>query len=121
MHFPLTQIHAAAKPAAEGSECARDQGKFWEFHDEVFENQAELGDGVEGIKKIAARVPGIDITKFNSCLDGGAKSAIVDQHQTQGLQVGVQGTPTFYINGIELVGAQPYSAFKQIIDSELAG
>jgi protein-disulfide isomerase len=115
-HFPLNQIHPYAQKAAEASECAADQGKFWEYHDKLFENQNALD--IQSLKKYAAEL-GLDTNKFNSCLDNGDKASQVNTELQEGISNGVSGTPTFFINGIELVGAQPYDAFKQIIDSEL--
>jgi len=124
-HFPLDQIHPSARPAAEAAECARDQGKFWEMHDKMFDEQQKQGSGTiafskDDLKNWAKQVQGLDAARFNQCLDSGEKASLVQQHQTEGLQLGVSGTPTFFVNGIELVGAQPYAAFKQVIDQELA-
>ncbi|HLC38120.1 MAG TPA: thioredoxin domain-containing protein [Candidatus Norongarragalinales archaeon] len=125
-HFPLDQIHPGATPAAEAAECARDQGKFWELHDKIFDEQQKQGSGTvaftkDDLKNWAKTVTGLNAQTFNACLDSGEKLSIVQQQQTQGLQAGVDGTPTFFVNGLKLVGAQPYSAFKQLIDAELAG
>lgn len=123
-HFPLDQIHPAAKISAEGAECARDQGKFWEYHDKIFDEQAKLGQGTVAytptdLKAWASEVQGLNANKFNECLDSGVKTALVEAQQQQGFEGGVSGTPTFWVNGVELVGAQPYSAFKQVIDQQL--
>jgi protein-disulfide isomerase len=115
-HFPLTQIHPYAQKAAEAAELAADQGKFWEYHDKLFQNQNNLD--TESLKRYAAEL-GLDTNKFNKGLESGEKAAIVNKDLQEGLSLGVQGTPTFFINGRILVGAQPYSAFKQIIDEEL--
>ncbi len=122
-HFPL-DFHPAAKPAALASECANEQGKFWEFHDLVFKDQAKItGQTPEGttqaLKNFAASL-NLNTSQFNSCLDSAKYKANVDKDQQEGATAGVNGTPTFFINGMSLVGAQPYSAFKTIIDQELA-
>lgn len=116
-HFPLTSIHPRAQKASEASECARDQGMFKEYHDKLFENQRALE--ISNLKQYAADL-GLDTDKFNSCLDDGEKASIVNNDLQEGRQKGVSGTPTFFINGQKLVGAQPYSVFKAAIDQQLA-
>lgn len=115
--FPLG-FHQYAEKAAEASECADDQGKFWEYHDELFKNQKsmEIADLKQYAKDLA-----LDVTAFNNCLDSGKKTAEVQKDIDDGLAYDVSGTPTFFINGIKLVGAQPYSVFQQVIDKELNG
>ena len=115
-HFPLG-FHQNAQKSAEAYECALDQGKQWEYHDKLFENSQADGTGLNlaDLKKYAAGL-GLDTAKFNSCLDGGQKAAKVGADASEGAQNGVGGTPTFFINGKTLVGAQPYSAFKAILD-----
>ena len=123
--FPLTQIHPAAVPAAEAAECADEQGKFWELHDKIFDKENEQGQGtvsfsIEDVKSWAAEIPGIDTAKLNQCIDSEKYAQEVQKDLADGLAAGVGGTPTFYINGKELVGAVPYSAIKAAIDAELA-
>ncbi|MCX8202556.1 MAG: DsbA family protein [Candidatus Micrarchaeota archaeon] len=114
--FPLTQIHPNAQKAAEASLLAAEQGKFWEYHDILFKNQDKLD--VKYLKEYASQL-GLDAEKFNYGLDSGIKAQTVNKNLQEGIKNGVQGTPTFFINGHILTGAQPYSVFKQIIDSEL--
>ncbi len=114
-HFPLS-FHANAPKAAEASMCADDQGKFWEMHKVLFANRTALT--VEDLKKHAASI-GLDQGKFDSCLDTGAKKSLVDADTKAGSEVGVSGTPAFFINGKLLSGAQPFSEFEKIIDAEL--
>ena len=114
--FPLG-FHQNAQKAAEAGECADDQGKFWEMHDKIFENQPSLS--VSSLKQWAGQI-GLDTGEFNSCLDSGKHAGEVQDDFKEGASYGVSGTPSFFINGIQLVGAQPFSAFQQIIDSELA-
>ncbi|HLD58000.1 MAG TPA: DsbA family protein [archaeon] len=95
-HFPLTGAHPYAFKAAEASECAGDQGKFWEYHDKLFENQKKLDVG--SLKKYAQEV-GLNATKFNSCLDSGVMAQIVNQDAQEGRKLNLEGTPTFFING----------------------
>jgi protein-disulfide isomerase len=115
MHFPLS-FHPYAKKAAEAAECAAEQGKFWEYHDRLFET-GQLD--IESLKSHASAL-GLNTTKFNNCLDSGAMEGKVLAMQNMGNKNRVSGTPTFFINGKMLVGAQPYSAFQQEIDAALA-
>lgn len=114
--FPLTQIHPYSQKAAEASLLAAEQGKFWEYHDILFANQDKLD--VTNLKQYAAQI-GLDTAKFDSGLDSGSKAEQVSKDLQEGLTNGVQGTPTFFINGRVVSGAQPYSVFKQVIDEEL--
>jgi len=118
-HFPLNSIHPYAQKSAEASECAADQGKFWEFHDLIFADQAGLKGGDDQLKAWAAEL-GLNAGDFASCLDSGEKKGRVDSDQAGGAALGVTGTPGFFINGVNLSGAQPFSAFKTLIDQELA-
>jgi protein-disulfide isomerase len=116
--FPLN-FHQYAQKAAEAAECADEQGKFWEYHDILFQKQSEWSSaGVEKLKEYAQNL-GLDTAKFNECLDSGKYAGEVQKDYSDGSNYGVTGTPTFFINGIEVVGAQPYSVFQQIIEQEL--
>lgn len=115
-HFPLS-FHANAQKAAEASECARDQGKFDEYYDVLFTTK-QLD--VANLKKHAADL-GLNVAKFNSCLDNGDMAEKVSLDFQEGQQAGVRGTPTFFINDVPLVGAQPAANFEAIIDKLLAG
>jgi protein-disulfide isomerase len=116
-NFPLS-FHEFAQKAAEAAECAGDQGKYWEMHDQLFADQSALA--VSDLKGYAQKL-GLDTAKFNSCLDTGAKASVVEADFNDGSANGVSGTPAFFINGKMIVGAQPYSAFKTAIDAALAG
>lgn len=121
-HFPLS-FHPQAQMTAEASECANEQGKFWEFHDKVFEEQEKQGPGtitytVDDVKRWAAET-GLNTSTFNPCVDTNKYKEKVTKDQADGQKAGVSGTPTFYINGTQLVGAQPFSAFKAAIDAVL--
>lgn len=113
--FPLN-IHNNAQSAAEAAQCARAQGKFWEYHDKLFANQQALG--VDQLKQYAKDL-GLNSDTFNACVDGGTYRPDVLQDQKAGEQLGVSGTPAFFINGRFMSGAQPYEAFTSIIDDEL--
>ncbi len=115
-HFPLSEIHPYAIKAAEASECAGEQNKFWEFHDKVFENQQALS--FESLKQWAKEI-GLNATTFNTCLDSGKFTAKVQQDYQEGVAKGVQGTPATFVNGKLVVGARPLSDFQQAIDAEL--
>ena len=114
-HYPLP-THPAAKPAAEASECAKEQGKFWPFHDRLFANTSKLSDA--DLKAHAAAV-GVDVAAFNACVDSHKYRAVVEADAKDGEAAGVNGTPAFYINGRMISGAQPFEVFKQLIDDEL--
>lgn len=115
--FPLTQIHPEAFKAAEAGHCAADQGKFWEYHDKLFASQQALQP--EFLKQYA-REMGMDATKFDACLDASTYSERVRDSVAAGAQVGVSSTPTLYVNGRRLEGAQPYEVLAAVIDEELA-
>lgn len=114
-HYPLS-FHAKAPKAAEAAACADAQGKFWEFHDSLFESQALELDAL----KLQAQRVGADGKKFDECLDSGRMAGLVQRDQAAGQKAGVSGTPAFFINGIMLSGAQPEDEFRKIIDAELA-
>ena len=113
--FPLSQHYFAFK-AAEAGNCANEQGKFWELHDMMFENQDNLG--VDSLKGYAAGL-GLDTAKFNSCLDTGKYASEVSDDLADGAAAGVNSTPSFFING-KRYNNMSYDQFKQIIDAELA-
>jgi protein-disulfide isomerase len=114
--FPLSQIHPQADIAAQAANCANGEGKFWEYHDILFKNQSKLQrDDLVGY----ATQLGIDKTKFSKCLDSRTYDPQINQDIQDGFNLGVGGTPTFFINGRPVVGAQPYSVFAQTIDAEL--
>ncbi len=114
-HQPLP-FHNNAKIAAEASMAAHDQGKFWPFHDKAFANQQALDRA--SLEKYAQEL-GLDVGKFKAALDSGKYTKRVEDDSAQGMAVGANGTPTFFINGREFVGAQPFESFKNIIDEEI--
>lgn len=115
-HFPLN-IHQYAQKAAESSECASVQGKFWEMHDKLFENQNALR--ISDLKNYAQQI-GLNMTAFNQCLDSGAGAANVKADFNEGIAESVRATPTFFINGRKIEGGQPFEEFNTVIDQELA-
>jgi protein-disulfide isomerase len=123
--FPLDQIHPHARKAAEAAQCAGDQGKYWEMHDLLFQNQQALQ--VESLKA-HARSLRLNATAFDSCLDRAEYAAEVQKDFDDGVAVGVRGTPSFFIGrtrsdntiqGVFLSGALPTPAFRQVIDKAL--
>ena len=120
--FPLA-FHPMAVVSAQAAECAGDQEKYWEMQDKIFREQEKLGQGtvsysVENLKKWATEV-GLNQNLFNQCLDSEKYKNEVEKDFNDGSAAGVSGTPTTYVNGRKLVGAQPFSAFKAVIDEEL--
>jgi len=116
--FPLG-FHEYAQKSAEASECSGEQGKFWEYHDLLFENQAEWSaQGIPKLKEYAGRL-GLNRDRFDKCLDGGEMAEEVKKDLADGTRAGVEGTPAFFINGRPISGAQPFSVFEKIIEEEL--
>lgn len=118
-HFPLP-IHQNAQKAGEAAECANRQGKFFPYHDVLFEKMQPDGTGlnISDLKQYATDL-GLNASKFNSCLDNGETAEVVKKDTTDGQAAGVSGTPTVFVNGVKIVGAQPFSAFEQAIEAAL--
>lgn len=117
-HFPLSVIHPNAERAAVASECAHEQGKFWEYHDLLFENQRNLSQ--EALIGYARQAGVPNLEQFTECLTSKKYLSTVIADLQQGERLSVQGTPTFFINGLPLVGAQPYTTFERAIEQALA-
>jgi len=126
LDFPL-KFHAQAFKAAEAAECAGEQGKFWEMHNKIFENQRALSP--EDLSKDAEAV-GVDMPKFKACLDSGKYAEKIKKDIAEGQKAGVTGTPTSLLGWIEpdgknikavkiIIGAQPYTVFKEAIEGLL--
>ncbi len=113
--FPLS-FHPNAQKAAEAAECAGNQDKFWEMSDKIFKNQKALDN--DNLKVYAKEI-GLNEDAFGKCLDKGEAANEVKKDFEEGAKYGVQGTPAFFINGISVSGAQPYSVFEKIIEEEL--
>lgn len=117
-HFPLS-VHAHARPAAVAATCAQAEGRFWEFHDAVFGDQAALfgaSDFDAVLTGIATR-SGLDVPAWQACRTAPGADAGVIEDMELGVRVGVTGTPTFFVNGVALVGNQPASAFRAAIEA----
>ncbi|KAA0255601.1 MAG: thioredoxin [Acidobacteria bacterium] len=115
--FPLSTIHPRAQKAAEAALCAGEQGRYWEMHESIFARQAAIG--VDDLKA-RARGFALDAARFDACLDSGRTAALVDASRRLGESVGVTSTPTFFVNGRPLTGAQPFERFQELVDHELA-
>lgn len=116
-HYPLGSIHPRAHAAAVASACAAEQGKFWEYHDLLFANAKKLAD--EDLAGYAEQA-GADAAAFSQCVTEGRFDAEVERDIAAGRAAGVTGTPTFFINGRMLGGAQPLDEFVRVIEEELA-
>jgi len=115
-HQPLP-FHQDARLAAAASMAANEQGKFWEFHDKLFENQRALKR--PDLENYAKEL-GLDVNKFKAVLDSNKYESLIAGDQALASKVGANGTPTFFINGRKIVGAQPYDAFKTAVDRALS-
>ncbi|MDD2806975.1 MAG: DsbA family protein [Patescibacteria group bacterium] len=116
-HFPLTSIHPYAQKASEASECASEQGKFWEYHDILFKNQDALT--VSDLKKYAGTLS-LKQDQFDACLDSGKYTQKVNTEASEAQAAGVTGTPGTFVGDQLVSGAVPFAQFTQIIDSQLS-
>jgi len=126
--FPLSSIHPNAQAAHIGAECADEQGKFWEYHDILFEKQSEwsktsLSDLNNVLEQFASEV-GLESNSFGTCLESTTFLSEVNKDYSDGISYGVTGTPAFFIGNdkdgyVKLTGAQPFSAFQASIDRHL--
>lgn len=114
--FPLPG-HPYAEPAAEAANCAKDQGKFWAYHDAIFQKQNELPT-LDYLK--LANELGLDTNQFKKCLGDQKYKDKIKKDYEGGASIGVNGTPTFFINGKQIIGAQPYSVFEKAIEEALS-
>jgi protein-disulfide isomerase len=115
--LPLPQIHPDAILAAQAAECADEQGAFWPYHDLLFSNQQDLSRTALG--SYATQLE-LSIEVFNQCLDTERYQQEVSSDMQAADSYGIRGTPTFFINGRPIVGAQPFEVFAAVIDEELA-
>ena len=116
-HLPLDSIHPHARGAAEAAACADEQGRFWEYHDALFENNRKLAK--EDLLRYATET-GLDAEKFQACFDERRFKDKVEADFSAARAVGISGTPAFVVNGVLLSGAQPAENFYRVIDQELA-
>ncbi|MFB5605781.1 MAG: DsbA family protein [Nitrosarchaeum sp.] len=126
--FPIQNIHPNAMPAAVAAECANEQGKFWEYHDKLFDNQGvwdkmEIPDVIAIFKEYSTKL-NLNQDQFNTCLDSGKYIEEINNDLNDGREYGVNGTPGFFIGNekigfVKINGAQPFESFKNVIDSQL--
>jgi len=114
--FPIDQLHPRARKGHEAARCANEQGKFWAYHDKLYENAPKAS--LEHLKAFAQEV-GLDVPAFEQCVASGKHRAAVQRDVEEGQRLGVTGTPTFFINGRQLSGAQPLESFARVVDEEL--
>jgi protein-disulfide isomerase len=115
-YFQFPFLSEESVLAAEASECAADQEKFWEYHDALFLNQSDFS--VERLKSLAVET-GLDSKSFKECLDSGKNKTIVQDQLKFAQQIGVQSTPSFMMNGVPITGAQPFEVFQRYIEQLL--
>jgi protein-disulfide isomerase len=115
--FPIDNLHPQARKAHEAARCASAQGKFWQYHKALYTGSPKQPDQLPTV----AQEAGLDLARFKACVaDGKQQAAAVQKDVEEGQRLDVTGTPTFFINGRPLVGAQPLEAFARMIDDELA-
>lgn len=115
-HLPLDRIHPRARASALASECAREQGAFWKYHDLLFENAPALGDAdLRGY----AQKAGLDLARFDECVGSGRHAEKVNADAAAAEKIGITGTPAFVVNGILLFGLQPLDAIDEVVRGEI--
>ena len=116
-NLPLTSIHPDALAAAEAAMCAGEQDVYWKYHDKLFSSES-LGNS---IYVRYAQELGLNMSTFEACLSDHKYQKAIEADSDFAINLGIRSTPTFFINGLAIVGAQPLDVFKQVIDKELAG
>jgi protein-disulfide isomerase len=116
--FPLP-THAYSRYAALAAQCAGEQGKFWEMHDQLFTNHqwAQTGKNPRGLFRDFARSIGLDLDKYDACMDGQRYAGRIQASVQEGEARGVKGTPSFYVNGRQYQGRSASDDFKALVDS----
>jgi protein-disulfide isomerase len=115
--LPLDSLHPQARRASEAARCAGDQGKFWEYHDKLYEGGPDTSP--EYLKKLATDVS-LDVAAFDQCLADGRHKPGIQSDLEQASRLGLSGTPAFFINGRALSGALPFEQFVKVVDEELS-
>ncbi len=115
--FPLTEIHPLSQKAAEAGECADDQGKFWEYHDKLYQNQPRLDD--DSFVQFAMQL-NMNVKRFEGCLSSGQHTDEVIEDYLDGLEASVRGTPTFFLNGNRIAGSIPADVLDDLVQSILS-
>jgi len=116
--FPLTNIHPNATPAAVAANCAQEQDMYFPYSEKLFEMKLNLGTTTY---QSYAEELGMDMDAFNECLESDRYLAEVEADYQYAAELGIRSTPTFFVNGIPVVGAQPFEVFQSLIDKDLAG
>jgi protein-disulfide isomerase len=116
--FPLYSIHPEAGAAAEAANCAGEQNAYWQYHDALFGQKNGLGKA--SYLQYASEL-GLNTDQFGACMSEQRYKTEVDADFKYASSIGVSSTPTFFVNGLAVVGAQPFEVFQQLIDKELAG
>ncbi len=124
-NLPLS-FHQNAQMSAEAALCAGDQNAYWEMHEVLFANQASLNnpEGTtleQAVYNQYAQELNLDVTTFEECMTSHKFAQFIEEDMAFSTNLGVQSTPTFFVNGLAIVGAQPLSSFQQLIDKEIAG
>jgi len=124
-NFPLEQIHPQAFHAAEAAACALEQGKFWDYHNQLFDHQdmyrdKDIAKNVDKNFEKLATAASLDAKAFADCLKSGKHTADIRHDMEEAQKYGVNSTPTFFVNGHAIRGAQPIEAFSEAIDEELS-
>jgi protein-disulfide isomerase len=114
--FPLSTIHPSATTAAEAADCAGDQNKYWDFFNVVFNGTEKLSE--QSIQTYAAAI-NLNMESFNQCLSSHKYKNEVEADFSYAAGLGVQSTPTFFVNGLAVIGAQPYQVFSSLVEQEL--
>jgi protein-disulfide isomerase len=116
-NLPLTSIHPDALAAAEAAMCAGEQDAYWSYHEKLFSSES-LG---KAVYVQYAQDLSLNMKTFNACLSAHKYQRAIESDSDFAINLGVSSTPTFFINGLAVVGAQPLDVFKEVIDKELAG
>ena len=116
-NLPLTSIHPDALAAAEAAMCAGEQNAYWQYHEKLFSSELLNAD----VYMQYAQELRLDTQSFASCIADHKYQPDIKADSNFAIDLGISSTPTFFINGLAVVGAQPLSVFKQVIDKELAG
>ncbi len=114
--FPIDSLHPQARRLHEAARCANEQGKFWPFHDLLYARSPAKPEQLQA----SAQEVGLNLPAFEQCVANGKYRAAVQRDVDEGIRLGITGTPSFFINGRQLTGAQPLENFAHAIDEELA-
>jgi protein-disulfide isomerase len=116
--FPLA-IHPYSRYAAHAAQCAGEQGKFWEMHDQLFGHHqwAQTGKNPAGLFRDLAKAVGVDAARYDACMESGRYASRIEFSRQEGEQRRVDGTPTFYVNGAKFAGRYTSDAIKAVVDS----